>query len=116
VWEVLWVILIVIPITICWIAAIMDLLVRRRDLKWWAVALWLIFVLILPVFGMLIYFIARPTLPGEQATMEAAVRQAQARQTASYASALKDLSDLHDRGVITTEEFNTRRADLTQAA
>ena len=116
VWEVLWVILIVIPITICWIAAIMDLLVRRRDLKWWAVALWLIFVLILPVFGMLIYFIARPTLPGEQATMEAAVRQAQAQQTASYASALKDLSDLRERGVITDDEFNARRADLTQAA
>lgn len=116
VWEVLWIILIVIPITICWIAAIMDLLVRRRDLQWWAVALWLIFVLILPVFGMLIYFIARPTLPGEQAEMEAAVRHAQAQQTASYASALKDLSDLHERGVITTEEFNARRADLTQAA
>jgi ABC-type multidrug transport system fused ATPase/permease subunit len=116
VWEVLWIILIVIPITICWIAAIMDLLVRRRDLQWWAVALWLIFVLILPVFGMLIYFIARPTLPGEQAEMEAAVRHAQAQQTASYASALKDLSDLHERGVLTTEEFNARRADLTQAA
>jgi hypothetical protein len=116
VWEVLWVILIVIPITICWISAIMDLLVRRRDLKWWAVAMWLIFVLILPVFGMLIYFIARPTLPGEQAAMEATVHQARAQQTASYASALKDLSDLHERGVITTEEFNARRADLTQAA
>ncbi len=116
VWEVLWVILIVIPITICWIAAIMDLLVRRRDLKWWAVATWLIFVLVLPVFGMLIYFIARPTLPGEQAAMEAAAHQAKAQQTASYASALKDLSDLQERGVITTEEFNTRRADLTRVA
>jgi ABC-type multidrug transport system fused ATPase/permease subunit len=114
-WEVLWVILVVIPITICWIAAIMDLLVRRRDLQWWAVALWLIFVLILPVFGMLIYFIARPTLPSERAAMDAAVHQAQAQRTASYASALKDLSDLHERGVITTEEFNARRADLTPA-
>jgi hypothetical protein len=113
---VLWVILIVIPITICWIAAIMDLLVRRRDLKWFAVALWLIFILVLPVFGMLIYFIARPTLPAEQAAMEAATHQARAQQTASYASALKDLSDLRERGVITTEEFDARRADLTQPA
>ncbi len=116
VWEVMWVILIIIPITICWVAAVMDLLVRRRDLKWWSVALWLIFVLVLPVFGMLIYFIARPTLPEEQAAMESAVRNVKAQQTASYASALKDLSDLHERGVITTEEFNTRRADLAQAA
>jgi hypothetical protein len=115
-WEVLWVILIVIPITICWVAAVMDLLVRRRDLKWLSVALWLIFVLVLPVFGMLIYFIARPTLPSEEAAMQAAVHQAKAQQTASYASALKDLSDLQERGVITTEEFNTRRAELTQAA
>lgn len=116
VWEVLWVILIVIPITICWVAAIIDLFVRRQDLRWWAVALWLIFILILPVFGMLIYFIARPTLPNEQAAMETAVRQAKAQQTASYASALKDLSDLHERGVITTEEFNMRRSELGQAA
>ena len=115
-WEVLWVILIVIPITICWVAAVMDLLVRRRDLKWLSVALWLIFVLVLPVFGMLIYFIARPTLPSEEAAMQAAVHQAKAQQTASYASALKDLRDLQERGVITTEEFNTRRAELTQAA
>jgi hypothetical protein len=48
--------------------------------------------------------------------MESAVRNVRAQQTASYASALKDLSDLHERGVITTEEFNTRRADLVQAA
>lgn len=116
VWEVLWIILIVIPITICWVAAIIDLFVRRSDLRWWAIALWLIFILILPVFGMLIYFITRPTLPSETQAMEMAARQAQAQHTASYASALKDLSDLHERGVITTEEFNARRNELSQAA
>jgi len=116
VWEVLWIMLIVIPVTICWVSAVLDLFMRRSDLRWWAVALWLIFILILPVFGMLIYFIARPTLPSETQAMEMAVRQAQAQQTASYASALKDLSDLHERGVITTEEFNTRRNELSAAA
>ena len=115
-WEVLWVILIVIPVTLCWVAAIIDLLGRRRDLPWWAVGLWLVFILILPVFGMLIYFITRPTLPEEQAAMQAAVNRARADQTASYAGALKDLSDLRERGVITDEEFNTRRADLTSTA
>lgn len=116
VWEVLWIMLIVIPITICWVAAIIDLFARRTDLRWWAVALWLIFILILPVFGMLIYFVTRPTLPAETQALEMATRHAQAQQTASYASALKDLSDLHERGVITTEEFNARRNDLAQAA
>jgi hypothetical protein len=116
VWEVLWVILIVIPVTLCWIAAIVDLLVRRRDLHWFSIALWLIFILILPVFGMLIYFIARPTLPEERIAMETAVDRARAQQTASYASALKDLSDLHQRGVLSDEEFNARRADLSGAA
>lgn len=116
VWEVLWIMLIVIPVTICWVSAVLDLFMRRSDLQWWAVALWLIFILILPVFGMLIYFIARPTLPSETQAMEMAVRHAQAQQTASYASALKDLSDLHERGVITTEEFNTRRNELSAAA
>jgi hypothetical protein len=115
-WEVLWVILIVIPITLCWVSAIIDLLVRRRDLAWWSVGLWLVFILILPVFGMLIYFIARPTLPAEQAAIEAAYNQARVDQTASYAGALKDLSDLRERGVITEEEFNARRADLSTPA
>jgi hypothetical protein len=115
-WEVLWVILIVIPVTLSWVAAIFDLLGRRRDLPWWAVGLWLLFILILPVLGMLIYFITRPTLPEEQAAVQAAVNRARADQTASYAGALKDLSDLRERGVITDEEFNTRRADLSTAA
>jgi hypothetical protein len=116
VWEVLWVLLIVIPITLCWISAIVDLLVRRRDLGWFSVAMWLLVILVIPVFGMLIYFITRPTLPGEQAAMESAVHRVKAEQTASYASALKDLSDLHERGVLTDEEFNARRADLSGAA
>jgi hypothetical protein len=115
-WEVLWVILIVIPITLCWIAAIIDLLVRRRDLPWWGVGMWLIVILVLPVFGMLIYFIARPTLPEEQVAMESAYDRARAEQTASFAGALKDLSDLRERGVITDEEFSARRADLTKVA
>lgn len=116
VWEVLWIILIVIPITICWVAAILDLFMRRTDLRWWAVALWLLFILILPILGMLIYFITRPTLPAETQAIEMAQRHAVAQQTASYASALKDLSDLHERGVITTEEFNARRNELAAAA
>ena len=116
VWEVLWIMLIVIPVTICWVAAVLDLFMRRSDLRWWAVALWLLFILVLPIIGMLIYFVTRPTLPAETAAMESAVRNARAQQTASYASALKDLSDLHERGVITTEEFNVRRNELSAAA
>ncbi len=91
---------------------------RSHDLSGWAKALWVLFVVIIPFLGVLVYLIARG---GEM--HERAARQAQAqnqefrdyvRQSAgtSTADQLAKLADLRDRGVISAEEFEREKAKV----
>ncbi len=95
---------------------------RSHDLSGWAKALWFLFVLFIPLIGVLVYLIARG---GEM--HERAVRQAeqQDREFRSYvkdaagsqttADQLTKLADLRDRGVITAEEFEREKAKVLAA-
>src|SRR5437763_9450785 len=95
---------------------------RSHDLSGWAKALWFLFVLFIPLIGVLVYLIARG---GEM--HERAVRQAQQReqQFGSYvqdaagsqttADQLSKLADLRDRGVITADEFEREKAKVLAA-
>jgi ABC-type multidrug transport system fused ATPase/permease subunit len=91
---------------------------RSHDLKGWAKALWLIFIIILPFLGILIYLIARGGKMHERAAQAA---QAQQQAFDSYvkeaagsnsADQLAKLSELKDKGVLTDAEFNTEKAKL----
>ena len=92
---------------------------RSRDLSGWAKALWFIFVLFIPLIGVLVYLIARGNSMHERATQEA---QQQDRQFRAYvqeaagpqstADQLAKLADLRDRGVITADEFEREKAKV----
>jgi len=94
-------------------------LFRSHDLSGWAKALWFIFILILPLIGVLVYLIARGGKMHEHAVRDA---QAQEQQFRSYvqdvassqspADQLAKLADLRDRGVITAEEFDREKAKI----
>ena len=58
-WEFLLVAMLVLPITVLWIGTIIDI-IGRPDLKGWAKALWMLGVLVFPIFGSLIYVVRRP--------------------------------------------------------
>ncbi|MGH3196419.1 MAG: SHOCT domain-containing protein [Streptosporangiaceae bacterium] len=84
---------------------------RSHDLSGWAKALWVLFVAIIPLIGVLVYLIVRGGSMHERAQRQAA-RQDEAfrsyvQDTASTNTAdqLAKLADLRDRGVITAEEF-----------
>ena len=66
-WHAIWICLVVIPVTILWCVAVFDVVFRRHDLSAWTRIGILIMVLILPVFGALIYFglTSRPEIPRE---------------------------------------------------
>ena len=95
---------------------------RSHDLSGWAKALWFLFVLFIPLIGVLVYLIARG---GEM--HERAVRQAQQqdRELRNYvqeaagsptsADQLSKLADLRDRGVITADEFEREKAKVLAA-
>jgi ABC-type multidrug transport system fused ATPase/permease subunit len=93
---------------------------RSRDLSGWAKALWVIFVIILPFLGILIYLIARGGKMHERAEAQATQQQqafdAYVKQAAgtsgSSVDELAKLADLKAKGVITDAEFEAQKAKL----
>jgi hypothetical protein len=92
---------------------------RSRDIGGGTKALWVIFVIIVPFLGVLIYLIARGGKMHERAAEQAAQQQkafdTYVRQTASSGSSADELSklaDLKQQGVITDAEFEAQKAKL----
>lgn len=92
---------------------------RSRDLSGWAKAFWILFLIILPLLGVLIYMISRGQSMSERAVQDAAEREKATRQyiqeaagTTSSADELVKLSQLRDSGVLTAEEFAAQKAKL----
>src|SRR6202043_1164115 len=86
---------------------------RSRDLSGWAKALWFVFILFLPLIGVLVYLIARGGKMHERQVRQAQRQEEQLRSYVqeaagpqSSADQLAKLADLRDRGVITAEEFD----------
>ena len=101
------------------ITVLIDLF-RSHDLSGWAKALWFIFILLLPLIGVLVYLIARGGKMHEHAARDAQVQEQQFRQYVqeaagsggSTADQLSKLADLRDRGVITADEFESQKAKI----
>jgi hypothetical protein len=92
---------------------------RSRDLSGGAKALWFIFVLFIPLIGVLVYLIARGGSMHERAVQQAQQQDKEARQyireaagAPSSADQLAQLADLRDRGVITPAEFDQQKAKI----
>jgi ABC-type multidrug transport system fused ATPase/permease subunit len=109
----LWVIWIWILITI-----FIDIF-RSHDLSGWTKALWFLFVLFIPLVGVLVYLIVRGSKMHERAAQQAQRQDEQFRTyvqdaagSQSSADQLTKLADLRDRGVITAEEFNREKAKI----
>ncbi|MGH9207976.1 MAG: SHOCT domain-containing protein [Acidimicrobiales bacterium] len=92
---------------------------RSHDMGGLAKALWVIFVIILPYLGVLIYLIARGGSMHERAAAQAQRQQrafdSYVRETAGSsgsADELAKLSDLKAKGVLTDAEFDAQKAKL----
>ena len=97
---------------------------RSPDLSGGAKALWFLFVLFIPLIGVLVYLIARGGSMHERAARQARqhdadarayIRQAAASSPASSADQLTKLADLRDRGVISAAEFEREKAKILAA-
>ena len=97
---------------------------RSHDLSGGAKALWFLFVLFIPLIGVLVYLIVRGGSMHERAVQRAQQQDAQARAyiqeaaasaPATTADQLAKLADLRDRGVISAEEFDREKAKILAA-
>ena len=94
---------------------------RSHDMGGWAKALWVIFIIVLPYLGVLVYLIARGGKMHERAAQQAAleqkafdqyVKQAAGTPGASSADQLAKLADLKTSGVLTDAEFEAQKAKI----
>lgn len=89
---------------------------RSHDLSNWAKALWMLFIFVLPLFGVLGYLIVRGhTMHEHQAADRARVEAFQqfvAKGSGSHADDLVKLADLKERGVLTDDEFDRAKAKV----
>ncbi len=90
---------------------------RRHDMSGWIKALWVIFVIVLPFLGVLIYLIAYSGGMAERNQKQAQAAQAQmddyVRATAAAgdpAAQIAKAKELLDSGVIDQAEFNALKA------
>jgi hypothetical protein len=118
-WTMLWFFLFIAWIWLL-IAIVTDIF-RSDDLSGFAKALWILFVIIVPWLGALIYLIARGGSMQERAMRDATERAKAQRQyiqevastgAPSSAEELTKLAQLRESGVITTEEFEAQKAKL----
>ena len=110
-WHWLVIFFVYIPLVFVWVFALFDIF-GRVDLSGWVKALWVIFVLIFPLLGMLIYFIARPVTEQDVANAKH-VKENQDYYKASQATEqLYALQQMLDAGSISQEKFDKRKAKI----
>ena len=114
-WDILiffaWVIFIWIAITV-----LIDVF-RRHDISGWGKAAWVVFVVILPWIGVLVYLIVNHTGMAERRAQDTQVAQAQFDQyvrsaagKGGPASEIQTAKQLLDSGAITQQEFDAIKA------
>lgn len=103
---------------VIWIWIVVTVLIdifRRHDIGGWAKAAWVVFVVILPWLGVLIYLIAQ-----HDGMRERRIKEAQAQKAAfddyvrdaagGSADQIARAKELLDAGTITQEEFDSLKA------
>jgi Short C-terminal domain/Phospholipase_D-nuclease N-terminal len=113
---------------VLWISSLIVVfidIVRSHDLSGWAKALWFLFVLFIPLIGVLVYLIARGGSMGDRAAQRdqrqdeayrsSFIQQATPNGPATTADQLAKLADLRDRGVISAQEFEREKAKVLAA-
>ena len=100
------------------ISVFMDIF-RSHDLSGGDKAVWVLFVIILPFLGVLVYLIARGGKMHERAVEQANAQQKafdsyvkQAAGSSSNVEQLSKLADLKEKGVISDAEFDAQKAKL----
>ena len=124
-WQLFFTLMIFIPLIMLWVFTLVDLF-QRRDLSGAAKALWAIAIVLLPLIGMLIYFIMRESqseVPGSRPYGQTPPPPPPRRQVpaaaadatpgaADVADQLERLADLRDRGILSEEEFQREKDKL----
>ena len=116
-WSMLWFFMFIIWIWL--LITIFADIFRNKEMNGFVKAIWILFVIILPLLGVLIYLIVHGNSMQERAMQTAAAQAKMNRDyiqevsaSGSSADELAKLSELKDKGVLTDEEFAAQKAKL----
>jgi hypothetical protein len=110
-WQWLVIFFIYIPLIFIWVFTLFDIF-GRVDLSGWAKALWVIFVLFLPLLGMLIYFIARPVTERDIAVQKQVKENQDKYKTVQATEQLYALQQMLESGQISQDKYEKRVAKI----
>ena len=121
-WQVFLMLMIFVPLIMLWVFALVDLF-QRADLSGTAKALWAVAIVLLPLIGMLIYFILRDSETAAYAESPVESRPSPPPTASSesedwspgaadVADQLERLADLRDRSILTDDEFQREKDKL----
>lgn len=111
----LWEIVLVVLLFALWVWALVAVFIdvfRRSDLSGAVRIGWVVLVLVLPVVGVVIYLITRPSLTEPERRSVSAYDEAVDADSESTAGRIADLARLRAEGKITDEEFEKRKRRL----
>jgi len=106
---------------VIWIWIVIMILIdifRSHDIRGWVKAIWLVFILVFPLIGVVVYLLVRGGSMHERAQKEAASSQRDfddyVRQVAgpSTASELAKLTELKQSGAISDEDYEKAKAKI----
>jgi hypothetical protein len=91
-------------------------LFSRHDVSGWVKALWVIFVILFPFLGVLVYLITQHAGMAERSTRRADQARDELRQTVGFSVAdeLEKFDRMKNEGRISEEEYQRLRARLVQ--
>jgi hypothetical protein len=94
---------------------------RSSDLSNWGKALWLLFIIFIPLIGVLVYLIVRGHTMHEHQAADLTRAQAynqfvQSGGSSGPADDLNRLADLKDRGILSDAEFEAAKAKVFAAS
>ena len=125
-WWALLITMLYIPFLFLWGFTLFDI-AFRKDLHAWSKLLWALFVLFVPLIGVLIYFITRPkeyeTWAGSQPAYnmptgyypQMPMPEPAAGQPVQATSDIDALSHMHDEGKLSDSEYESLKQRLSPA-
>jgi len=121
-WHMLLICLVVIPVTIMWLAVAFEL-ITRKNLKGWQRVAWIVVILILPIIGSLIYLGYTWMTAGRRAPGRATALPRFGSEGSNAAANAPDadgdlasLDRLRRNGVLTAAEFEAGRRRILEGS
>ena len=117
--DLFWTILIIF-LFVAWIWVLISVLIDvfRNDISGWVKALWVLFIVFLPILGVLIYLIVHGS-DMSQRQRDRAIEAQEAQDEyirdvagSSQADELAKLASLRDQGVLSEDEYQAQKAKL----